>query len=343
MIDVHNFSMADLPQKRTVEPPPNTSNTKYIGTKMVKLSSIKIDSEDLAQNTVRSKGRLEEHLYNLETSFTTGVRPELPLPSLYQLKTPYFDENGNWIENAVADGLHRVTVLDRMCVDQYPMDIWQQSDDATKKEIDDTWYKFGANDHPPSVRPSTNDVICTFGKLIRLQAPQFHDPITGVFDVELLKKELKKYSVRASGKLLTQIQEKAGLPIAIKQWTGKQAAEWVESKYPNMTLEVDSHIFNEGNGTWDRTMFRTLDQAFETGKPQNVILNPTKGNPKPVKDRKAFKQKILAKGRMLMGLFGGTKDIEEILHIYYALPQILEGDDREDFDKFIDLNSSPYV
>lgn len=341
MIDVKNFTVADLPANRKVEPPPNVKYTRHIGTKMVKLNSIRIDPEDIAQNVARSKGTLEEHLGNLKTSFEAGVRTELPIPSVYLLKTPYWDENGNWIEYGHADGFHRISVLkDSMGVLEYPFDIWEQSNDSVKKEIDDTYYKYGANDHPPAVRPSMRDTIKCFGKLIKLG--EFCDP-NGVLDEELLKKQLKEYSVKITDKLILNIKEEAGLPIAYKQWTGKQAAEWCEKTMTNYTLEDDLHILNEGNGTWERTLFRLLVRAYITGSAQTAILNPVKVKPNPVKDRIGFKKKILEKVTVLQKLFKGSKKIEDIIKIDYALPQILEGDDREDFTCPINMNTSPYI
>lgn len=343
MIDVKNFTVADLPANRKVEPPPNIKHTRYVGTKMVKLNSIEgLKKDDIAQNSARSKGKLQEHLDNLITSFGAGVRTDLPIPSVYLLKNPFLNDEDNWIEYRHADGFHRLNALKEMGITEYPCDIWEQCNDLNNQTVDDLWYKYGANNHPPGVRPSNNDTIGVFGKLINLRAPQICNS-NGELDEELLKKELARYSVKVTAKLIYQIKQKAGLPITYKQWTGDEAAEWCQKHMTNYTLEEDLHILNEGNGTWERTLLRVLVKAYETGSPQTCILNTVKGKPNPIKDRKAFKKKILEKVTVLQKLFKGTKNADDIIKIDYALPQTREGDDREDFDYPINLNTSPYI
>lgn len=347
MISPFDITLSDLPVNRDTSAPGATHPLRqpipvsYIDTRMVPLDQIKAGEIESAQQIAVRTKEDQIHIALLQSDLESGVRVGERLPCLYLLDTPYVDKDGTTKQYEIADGWHRVQALKNLGVNQYPFDVYRISAfNPTEKENADCLAKVYANSHPPAKRNGNEELINTYGKLIR--NGMFLDSL-GEVDKDLLKTELGTFGVKVTKRLVTEILEASGRQQPTKFWAGKQAKDWIVNNLPSYTLGEDGGnlwIFNYNNGTWERTFLRMLKHFNANGRTtiQKIILNPNM--PDPVLSRKTFASKIRRMWDTVGSVSGGNTPMEDVFEIAFAFPQVLG---KESMTTPIDMKAHPYI
>jgi len=287
---------------------------------------IPVDNTSSKTNSARQGDMDGKHIADLRYSFKNGVDIYSPLPSVEKLRD-MIEVDGVWKKYRLLDGHHRYAAICDQ-VDSYVFDVYEIEPENEIRSR--TTFQLKSNNHSPHKKSSIEDI--TANGCMLLLKNEFHN-VNGELSEGLISawvEEVGGYRLgtNANKTVIKRIQNKADVHLPYENYPDNFANRWVKENLPNVKLNENGGHYWIMRKAPDRTFLRMLKK--DTDKVQYIILNPqptSVGN--VLKARQDLYDYIYNLAKDVWETTGGTKAVNKVFKIVYALPQLHKGEDMK--------------
>lgn len=325
MPTILNIVPDDLPTTRTKV---STDGVTHLRTEKIKLDDILIDVDKSSKKTNNARQGDEDgkHIADLRHSFSNGVDINCPPPAV-ELLDSMVEVNGVYKKYRLLSGHHRLAAICEQ-TDSYVFDVYEI--DPANASMARISFQLKCNIHNPQ-KKSLGEDICSNGSILVL-ANKFNDK-DGKLSEDLISSWVEevggfKKTTNPNKTMVTRICNKSDVHLPYQNYPDRMATRWMKRCLPNCKLNEDGGHYWIVKKASDRAIMRLLKK--ETDEVQLIILNPeptSEGN--VLKTRKDLYDYIHNLAKCVWEKTGGTKAINEVFKIVYALPQLRNSEDME--------------
>ena len=325
IFNIFNIEVSDFPEER--------ARTYVDGVNHVEIKKINFDEIDIPVDPISKKINSARSgdpdgllLSTLCHSFKNSVHIHAPLPSVQKLRD-MVEVNGVWKKYRLLDGHHRVAAIYDI-TDSYVFDVYEiEPENETFSRIT---FMIKSNLHPDHKKSSMEDI--TANGCILLSKGNFNN-ILGELSEDLISDWVEEVAgfrtgTNANKSAIKRIQNKADVHLPYENYPDKFANRWVREYLPNVKLNENGGHYWIMRKAPDRSFLRMLKK--ETDVIQMIILNPeptSVGN--VLQARQDLYDYIHNLAKDVWSKSGGTKPIDEVFKIVYALPQLRDSEDMK--------------
>ena len=334
MPTIFNLVPDDLPSTRTKL---STDGVTYLRTETIKFDDILIDVDKSSKKTNNARQGDEDgkHIADLRHSFSNGVDTNCPPPAV-ELLEKMVEVNGVYKKYRLLSGHHRYAALCDQ-TDSYVFDIYEI--DLGNAEMSRISYQLKCNIHTPQ-KKSLGEDICSNGSIL-VKAHKFNDK-DGKLSEDLISAWVEevgnfKTGTLANKSMVTKICNKSDVHLPFQNYPDKMATRWMKRCLPNCKLTEDGGPYWIMKKGPERTFMRLLKK--DTTELQYIVLNPeptSVGN--VIKARQDLYDYIHNLAKDVWERTGGTKPINEVFKVVYALPQLRETEEMDEPIKMDKMN-----
>jgi hypothetical protein len=323
MPTIFNIVPEDLPSTRKII---FTDGVTHLRTEKIKFDDILIDVDKSSKKTNNARQGDEDgkHIADLRHSFSNGVDINIPPPAV-ELIDPMVEVDGIYKKYRLLSGHHRLAAICEQ-TNSYVFDVYKINPaNANMARIS---FQLKCNIHNPQ-KKSSNEDICSNGSILLLEN-KFNGK-DGKLSEDLISDWVEEVGAYKKGtntnkSLVTRICNKSDVHLPYKTYPDRSAVRWMKETLPNCKLNEDGGHYWIVKKASDRAIMRMLKK--ETDEVQYIILNPeptSVGN--VLKARQDLYDYIHALAKCVWEKTGGTKSINKVFKIVYALPQLRDAED----------------